>query len=329
MLSVLSILSFYMVDSSLSIRLDAIDEGGPWEYGDVRWFAPSRTFPNHHLPFLEHEPENDCRTKMKPKTNWRTEEHEDTQRGGMYYNFPRYYIKNRVASDHVRNHYIASRNPIIRGLDDVRGDPDPIDANDDPDKFKDFQGIIQIADVFCQDSTMGRVRLGTSSKSKLVEECGIIEKLVSLCMSDPKITPGRNKNKPLIAATFDAPVPSINEEKRDEARTLVESKCAKFFRIEVISKQGVNAITNREQWSRKWGRYLKGAWIAGYRKALVLDGHLIDHKFNWNIYNIDTLLLGIAGGMTHDVWEILPNKLGAANGKEYWYFCCENDVDRC
>lgn len=336
MLSVISILSFHMVDLSLSIRFEFQDLGGmeplpPWQWGDVRWVPVSPTFPKNHFPnlhFTEFEGDNNCAAKMKPMTNWRAEEHQFTILGGVFYNVPRYYIRNRRASDNVRNHYIASRNPIIRGLDDVRGDPEPIDENTDPDRFMDFGGIVQIADVFCHDSTMEKVRLGTKSKLKQVEECGVIETLVSLCMSDTKITPGRNENKPLIAETFARGPALMDVELREESRLLAENHCAKFFRIEALSKNGVGAITNKEQWSRKWGRYLKGAWIAGYKRALVLDARLNDQgNLSWKAYNIDTLLTGIFMLENDEVYAITP--MAYENGKAYWYFCCESTETRC
>ena len=92
MLLSLGILIYFMADPLVSVgttittpqttrRFDRIEEGGDWQYGDVRWFG---------VPNVREFA--DCINLMKPNRNWRPEEHTETKYPNEYYNAPRYYL---------------------------------------------------------------------------------------------------------------------------------------------------------------------------------------------------------------------------------------------
>ena len=293
-------------------RFDSYNEGGNWQYGDVRWFV------NGDIK---------CRNVMKPKDNWNGEIHHEITNGGTYHNYPRYYVKNRQASDIFDRQvqFIASRYPLVRGLDDdnVRRDPEPIDKELQPDKFKDLRKIHQMADIFCHDSTIKDEfrlnRVKTTSRER-VKDCSIFESLVKLCMSDPKVVIPGSLNR-LIFQTFDENQPGlINEQERLNHKRFVEERCAKFFKIESPSKQGCNKKT----WIEQFVRYAEGANWAGYEKVLYLDYDNVWH-------NMDTIDVVILKNLVSNKDEVSKRRVDAIYNqklslspfeKQYWYFCC-------
>ena len=312
----LVVLIFFVANSSIctGTRYNSLEEGGNWQYGDIRWFAVSEGFQSMLKP-----PKKDCKKYMKPDSNWREEEHSDTKQGGTYHNDPRYYIRNRRASTTPRDQYIASRYPVTL---------DPVDGDEDQDTLKDIMGKPQIADIFCLDSKMSSVRIGnflnTPAKNRqIVRDCGVIETLVKLCMTDPKVTPGDNGSKDqMIREAFEAKIGNINIAERDAIKTLVETKCEKLFRLENIGRKGFRELpgnSKKGQWAEVFNRYLIGAKFAGFTDLLVLDNELV-----WKIFEIDVLLekvdgeYGMAQFFDHPTYR-WPHNLD--KDKEHWYFC--------
>jgi len=300
-------------------RFDSFNEGGNWRYGDVRWFV------NEDIK---------CRNTMKPKDNWNGELHQETTNGGKYHNYPRYYVKNRQASDlnGRQVQFIASRYPLVRGLDDdnVRKDPDPIDKELQPDKFKDLRRNIQMADIFCHDSTINDgFKIGNIPRSsqEKVKDCSIFESLVKLCMTDPKVViPGSLET--LIFKTFNENQPaSINAEERKKHKRMVQEECAKFFKVESPSKQGYHI----KPWIEQAARYAKGASLAGYERVLYLE---IDNVW----HNMDTNDIVILKNLVNNKDYVSKMKVNAFYDlelslspyqKKYWYFCCLKTNDLC
>ena len=294
-------------------KFDSFNEGGNWRYGDVRWFV------NGDIK---------CRNAMKPKDNWNGEIHQEITNGGTYHNYPRYYVKNRQASDIFDRQvqFIASRYPLVRGLDDdnVRRDPEPIDAELQPDKFKDLRQMHQMADIFCHDSTIkdefriGRIKPTTARER--VKDCSIFESLVKLCMSDPKVVIPGSLNR-LIFQTFNENQPqSINEQERFNHKRMVEDRCAKFFKVESPSKVGYTKKT----WIEQIARYAEGASWAGYESVLYLDNDNVWH-------NMDTIDMVILKNLVDDKDDVSKRTVDAFYSKklslspfkkQYWYFCC-------
>jgi len=310
-------------------KFDSFNEGGNWRYGDVRWFV------NDDIK---------CRNLMKPNSNWNHELHHDTTNGGKYHNYPRYYVKNRQASDIYDRQvqFIASRYPLVNGLDDdnVRKDPEPIDELQ-PDKFKDLLQKPQLADIFCHDSTIkDEFRIGKIQPKHAipkVKDCSIFESLVKLCMTDPKVViPGKESLDRLIFRTFNTNLPdSINTEERKNHKLMVEQKCAKFFKVESPNKTG---YTTKKTWIEQLVRYAKGASLAGYESVLYLEKIKVEGKED-NIWrNMDTIDIVILKNLVDNEDAVSKGKIDAIynlklglsfDWKKYWYFCCLKTNDLC
>ena len=307
----------FMTNLSICIttRYNGHDEGGDWQYGDTRWFAIDHIFENQLWTSGPNCPRPDCNTIMLPNANYPDETHEDTEPGGDYNNVPRYYLKNKRATDNRRDHYIASRYPLTLI---------PVDVEDDPDRFKDIYGKPPIADIFCHDSTMTRVRVDkrvNPTPTTLIKACGIVEILVMLCMIDPKVTPGATESKtPLIEEAFDADIANIDIGERDRVKTMVQEKCARFFRLENLGRKG----NGKDKWVDLFGRHLKGAMFAGYEDLLVLDANRV-----WQVMGISELLTKRMGENGIGYYYQRDRTYKWPNNKEYWYFCCRYENDKC
>ena len=299
-----------------------------WSHGDIGWVPITPEYKNS-LRLIG----NNCEDIMKPNGNWPQEEHEDILPNGEYSNYPRYYVKKRKASGD-RTQYIASRSPIVRGLDEqnVKLDPDPVNANEDPDIFKDitkFKRRIQFADIFCDGSTITEARVHVKNSIKIVRECGVLETLTRLCMIDSQVTPTSNDLKPLIAETFDAAVPSIDARERDLTKTFVQDNCARFFRIETPIKS-----MNKPGWKLKMKQFTRGANSAGYKEFFCLDRGNDENGEVWVWKNIKSQELetreqdGNKETGYEELWFMSPY-LWPNNNKRYWYFCCHKDNAEC
>ena len=319
MLFFLVALICFMVDPLVSIgrSFPNFDDGGDWQYGDVRWVGVD----NSYFP--------ECKDVMKingnTNGNWPLEENPATlpasegNPAGAYHNVPRYYLRCRRASDNRRVQFIASRAPIARGLDDisVRDEPVPIDRGQDPDTFNDIRGKEQFADIFCSDSRMTRARYGgvrrgggASSRAKIIKNCGIIELLVLNCMKDRRVITEESQDK-LIRETFDVawsyPTENAN------FKLMVQNRCESFFRLENISRHG----RNLNSWVELFNRYLRGARMAGYNLVLFVD----DDRA-WKDIDIDVMLERIEGKFgAEEYFKKDTFRWPNDNNKEYWFFC--------
>jgi len=304
-------------------------EVAEWPQGEIGWVVITPGYKDK-LRLVG----NNCEQIMKPKSNWPHEEHEDILPPGKYKNYPRYYVKKRKASGD-RTQYIASRSPIVRGLDEqnVRLDPDPVNANEDPNKFKDLKGRIQIADIFCDSSTITEARVNNGNSMKLVKECGILETLTRFCMTDSQVTPTSNDPKPLIAETFDAAVPSIDAQERDNTKKFVQDNCGRFFRIESPIKNSGPA--SKDLWKVKMKQFTRGANVAGYKTLFLLDrgvGEKGEEVWVWKYINSPELEAKEQDGNKETGYEelwFMNLYLWPNNNKRYWYFCCHKDNTNC
>ena len=314
MLFSLVALLFFMVDPLVSTgrSFPNLDEGGEWQYGDVRWVGVGIMgvvgVEGSHFP--------DCRNKMNVNGNWAGEENPLTLPDGKYHNFPRYYLRYRRASDNRRNQFIASRAPIARGLDDiaVREEPVPIDRVMDPDTFNDIRGHKQFCDIFCHDSRMTKVRMGW--RNEIIQSCGIVELLVYNCMTDLRVITEESKDR-LIRETFDVvwdsdvlpPLSTGNE----NFKLMVQNQCASFFRLEEIPRGG----RNKDKWVALFNRYLRGARMAGYNLVLF-----VDNDRAWKDIYIDVMLERHEGKFGAEQYFKEKTYQWPNDGnKEYWYFC--------
>ena len=221
---------------------------------------------------------------------------------------------------------------MVRGLDDdnVRKDPDPIDKELYPDKFKDLRKNREIADIFCHDSTIKdvfRMRNVPRNHKDKVKDCSIFESLVKLCMTDPKVViPGSLDT--LIFKTFNENQPaSINVEERKNHKSFVEENCAKFFKIESPSKSGYIKKT----WIEQAVRYAKGASLAGYERVLYLEADNIWRNMDTNDIVILKNLVDNEDDdskMKVDAFWTLQLSLSPYQ-KKFWYFCCLKTNDLC
>ena len=315
MLFFLVALIYFMVDPLVSIgrSFPNFDDGGDWQYGDVRWVGVD----NSYFP--------ECKDVMKingnTNGNWPLEENPATlpaskgNPAGAYHNVPRYYLRCRRASDNRRVQFIASRAPIARGLDDiaVRDEPVPIDRDQDPDTFNDIRGKKQFADIFCRDSRITSVRDGGRTRpriAKIIKNCGIIELLVLNCMKDHRVITEESKDQ-LIRETFDVawPYPTENA----NFKLMVQNRCESFFRLENISRHG----RNLNSWVELFNRYLRGARMAGYNLVLFVD----DDRA-WKDIDIDVMLAQIDGKFgAEEYFEKRTFPWPNDNDKEYWFFC--------
>ena len=287
-------------------RFDAFNEGGSWNYGDIRWFERDRA----------DDPGDKCHTIMKPNKNWGNELHPRTLEGVQA---PRWYVKNRQTDDQ-RVQYIASRFPIVSGFqndDEVRQNPTPVQ----PDTFKDWAGLHQLASIFCRDSTIDEVRMKRNMAAQKVYSCSIMQDLVRLCMTDSRVVLPDSFNR-IFRETFDVVIPSEDEEVQFNARKthmdLVEDNCSKLFKIE--SPIRTFFPKDIETWVRNWGRMVEGASKAGYEIIVWLEMDEVWRNMDVQpqvvTYTADKITKNAIDEIYNRNLYELPNK------KKYWYFCC-------